>query len=94
MNMPSAIDSICGLGSCNFFLSEVSFFILITTYLKPGSGSGSVRQRYGSGSFFTKQKKIVRKTLISTVLLLLFDFFSLKNDVNIPSKSNKQKSVF
>ncbi len=38
-----------------------------------------------------KQKKI-RKTLIPTVLRLLLDFLSLKNDVNVPSKSNKQKN--
>jgi hypothetical protein len=37
----------------------------------PGSGSGSIRTRYGSGSgsgSFYHQEKIVRKTLISTVL--------------------------
>ncbi len=39
----------------------------------------------------TYQAKIVRQTLIPTDLLLLFDFLSLKNDVNVPSKSNKQK---
>ncbi len=32
-----------------------------------------------------------RKTLIPTVLWLLLDFLSLKNDVNVPSKSNQQK---
>ncbi len=47
-------------------------------------GSGSISQR--SGSFY-HQAKIVRKTLISTVLWLLFDFLSLENDVNVPSKS-------
>ncbi len=36
-------------------------------------------------------RKIVRKTLISTVLWLLFDLLPLKNDVKVPSKSNKQK---
>ncbi len=35
------------------------------------------------------QERIVRKTLIPTVLWLLYDFLSLKNDVNVPSKSNK-----
>jgi hypothetical protein len=40
------------------------------------------------------QAKIERKTLIPAVLLLLFDFLSLKNDVNVPSKSNKQKNLF
>jgi len=50
---------------------------------------GSISQRYGSGSgSFYLQAKIVRKTLISTVLLLLFDFSPLKNDVKVPSKSN------
>jgi hypothetical protein len=38
------------------------------------------------------QAKIVRKTLIPTVLLLLFDFLSLKNDVNVPSESNMKKN--
>jgi hypothetical protein len=33
--------------------------------------------------------KIVRKTLIPAVLWLLLDFLSLKNDVNVSSKSNK-----
>jgi hypothetical protein len=33
----------------------------------PGSGSGSSSTRYGSGSFYN-QTKIVRKTLILTVL--------------------------
>jgi hypothetical protein len=51
----------------------------------PGYRSGSISQRHGSGSgSFYHQTKIVRKTLIPTVLLLLFDFLSLKNDVNVP----------
>ncbi len=54
-------------------------------------GSGSVSQKYASGSFF-HLAKIVRKTLIPTVLWLLFDFLSLKNDVNIPSKSISRKT--
>jgi hypothetical protein len=36
-------------------------------------GSGSIKQRYGSGSFYHKEK-MVRKTLTPTVLWLLFDF--------------------
>jgi hypothetical protein len=52
-----------------------------------GSGSGFNNLRYGSGSgSFSHQEKIVRKTLIPTVFLLLFGFLSLKNDVNVPSK--------
>jgi hypothetical protein len=39
------------------------------------------------------QAKTGRETLILTVLGLLFDFLSLKNDVKVPSKSNKQKNL-
>ncbi len=39
-------------------------------------------------------KQIVRKTLIPTVLWLLYDCLSLKNDVNVAGKSNKQKNNF
>ncbi len=59
----------------------------------PGTGSGSTSQRYGSGSFY-HNVKIIRKTLIPTILNLdsyyfvtLFNFLSLKNDVNVPSKT-------
>jgi hypothetical protein len=61
----------------------------------PRSASGSINQRYGSGSgSFYHQAKIVRKALMPTVLWLLYDFLSLKNDVrvNITSKGNKQKN--
>ncbi len=57
----------------------------------PGSGFGSISQRHGS---VFHQTKIVRKTLIPTVFLLLFAFLYLKNDLNVPSKINKQKSFF
>jgi hypothetical protein len=40
----------------------------------PGPGSESIRQRYGSGSFY-QQAEIVRKTLIPSVLRLLLNFF-------------------
>jgi hypothetical protein len=58
----------------------------------PGSGSESTSQRNGSGSgsgSFYHQAKIVRKTLIPTIL----DILSLKNDVNVRylQKSNNQK---
>ncbi len=59
----------------------------------PGSGSGPISQRYGSGSFYHKAK-IVRKTSIPTALWRFFSFLSLKNDVNVPSKSNTQKNLF
>jgi hypothetical protein len=35
---------------------------------------------------FHQRAKNCRKTLIYTVLGLLYDFLSLKNDVNVPSK--------
>jgi hypothetical protein len=56
-------------------------------YAFESPGSGSISQRYGSGSF-SRQAKIVRKTLIPVDLCLWWTF---KNDVNVPSKSNKQK---
>ncbi len=60
--------------------------------ISPGSGYGSGSESgSGSGSLY-HQAKIVRKTLIYTVLWLLYDFLSLKNDVNVTSKSNKQKT--
>jgi hypothetical protein len=49
----------------------------------PGSGSGS----------FYQQAEIARKTLIPTGLLLLLDSSSLKNDANVPSKSNNQRNL-
>jgi hypothetical protein len=38
-------------------------------------------------------KKKIRKTLISTIFLLLFYFLSLKTDVSVLTKSNKQNPV-
>ncbi len=38
--------------------------------------------------------KLCKKNLISTVLRLLSDFLSLKNDANLPSKINKRKNIF
>jgi hypothetical protein len=48
---------------------------------------GPPGSRSGSGSFY-HHIKIERKTLITTILWPFFDFLSLKNDVNITSKSN------
>jgi hypothetical protein len=47
----------------------------------------------GSGSFF-HQEKVVRKPLFLVFCGFLFDFLTLKNYVNVPSKSNKQKIFF
>jgi hypothetical protein len=62
----------------------------------PRSGSGSTSQRYGSGSgsgsgSFYHHAINSKKNLDSLYFVALFDFLSLKNDVNVPSKSNKQK---
>jgi hypothetical protein len=59
------------------------------------SGSGSTSQRYGSGSgsgvgSFYHHAKIV-KNLDSYDFVTIFDFLSLKNDVNVPLKSTKQE---
>jgi hypothetical protein len=48
----------------------------------------------GSTESFYQQAKIVRKTLNPTVLLLLLDFLFSQNHVNVPLKSNKQKTCF
>ncbi len=56
-----------------------------------GSGSRSVPPTNGSGSYY-HQATNRGKTLIPTVLRLLFDF-SLKNYVNLPSKRNKWKNL-
>ncbi len=48
----------------------------------------------GSWSWsFYHHAKIVRKTLIPTVLWLLYGFLSLKYDMNVPSKINRQKNL-
>jgi hypothetical protein len=59
-----------------------------------GSGSISTRSGSVSGSVY-HQTKIVRKTLIPTVMRPLYEFvrenLSLINDVNVVSKRNKQQ---
>jgi hypothetical protein len=49
---------------------------------------------YGSeyGSFH-HQAKIVRKPLISNFLGLLYEFLSLKNDVNVPQKVGSKEKL-
>ncbi len=46
----------------------------------------------GSGSFHQKANKLKKKTLISTVLWLVYNFLS-KIDVNVPSKRIKYKNI-
>jgi hypothetical protein len=47
----------------------------------------------GSGSLY-HQAKILRKNLDSYCFVTSFGLFSFENDVNVPSKSNKQKRFF
>ncbi len=69
-------------------------------YLLVGFRIRSIRKFFGppesgSGSFY-QQAKLVRskkKTLIAILLWHLYVFLCLKNDMNVPSKSNKQESV-
>jgi hypothetical protein len=59
----------------------------------PGSESTSHMYGSGSGSFY-HHAKIIRKILNPRYYFVtLFDFLSLKNNVNVPSKSNKQKKL-
>jgi hypothetical protein len=62
-----------------------------------GFGSGSA----GSVCFWASRIRIhpssskkSKKNLVSTVLWLLYDFLSLKNDVNVPSISRKKKKTY
>jgi hypothetical protein len=55
-------------------------------------GPGSISTRYRSGSgFFYNQAKILRKK--PAVLWFLYDFLSLKNYVNVASKSKQKKNL-
>ncbi len=55
----------------------------------PGSGSGSISQRHPGPSII--QQKC--KKNIDSYYFVTF-FLSLRNDLNVPSKSNKQKNYF
>jgi hypothetical protein len=43
---------------------------------------------------FIKDHRYARKSFIPTILRLLYDVSSLKNDVNVSSKSKKQQKIF
>ncbi len=55
----------------------------------PGSGSGSVCQRYGSEYFYHQAKNLEKHWFLLTSLWL----FILENDLNVPSKSNTQTNL-
>jgi hypothetical protein len=48
----------------------------------------------GPPGSFHHHATTVTKTLNSYYFVTIFDFLSLKNDLNVPSISNKQKNVF
>jgi hypothetical protein len=52
-----------------------------------------VRSTDPDPSIIKQKYRVVGKTLIPTHLRLLYDFLSLKNDVNVVSKSNKPKNL-
>jgi hypothetical protein len=58
-----------------------------------GSGSGSISQRVWI-RILLSLSKFSKKKLDFYSLRLLFDFLSLKNYVEVPSKSNKQENFF
>jgi hypothetical protein len=59
-------------------------------------GSGSISQRCGSGFGSSHHPVIIKqnskKNLDSYCFVTSLDFLSLKNDVNVPSKSNSRKN--
>jgi hypothetical protein len=59
-------------------------------------GSGSISQRYGSGSgyFYHHAKTVRKKNLDSYCFVTYYGLLSLKNDVNVPSKNASQKNFF
>jgi hypothetical protein len=56
---------------------------MVTTSVRDPDPDPEDPHVFGPPGSFYQQAKIVSKTLIPTVLLLLFDFLSLKNDVNV-----------
>jgi hypothetical protein len=70
--------------------------VYVPTVLRtfPTCESGSVCLWTSRIRILLSSSKIVRKTLIPTVFWLLYDILSLKNDVNVPSKRNKEKNFW
>ncbi len=76
----------------NFFLASS----VLDPYVfgPPGSASRSVICVYGSGfGSFHNEPKNEEKPWFIPFLLLFYDFLSLKNGVNVPSKRNKHKNL-
>jgi hypothetical protein len=69
----------------DFFLFLWVIFALLDPDPDPQFECGSMRIRI--------RIRNPEKNLDSYYFVALFDFLSLKNDVNVPSKSNKQKKL-
>ena len=61
---------------------------------RSGSRSGSTSQKEVRIRILLSSCKNNKKNLDSYYFVTLFDVISLKNDVNVPSKSNQQKNLF
>ncbi len=75
----------------SLLLFYVGLFVTWRQCSGSGSGSWSVSQRYGSGSFHHQAKD--QNSNKNLVLWLLCGFLSVENDVNVPATSNKQKNL-
>jgi hypothetical protein len=80
-----------------FTFSTILFKLIMHAYVQC-CGSGSESGSTGSTCFWVSRIRILlsslknnKKNLDSHYFVTLFYFLSLKNDVNVPSKSNKQK---
>ncbi len=69
----------------------IRFVRLINWVLKSSEFTPVLLTRASRILILLSSIKNSKKTFISTVLWLLYDYLSLKNDVNVASKSNRQK---
>ncbi len=63
-----------------------------TIRIQPNKINADLPDSDGSGSFHQQAKK-VRKSKISIIFWILFNFLFFKTDVNVPSNSDKQKTL-
>ncbi len=77
-------------------MKDVGMYVpcISSIYIRSRSKYEDCRQGRGSGfESGSSRHHAVRKPLIPTVLWLLYDFLSVKINVNVPSKSNKKKNL-
>jgi hypothetical protein len=78
---------------CRITVKYLPLNILIQTLNFKGVPDPVPPSRIWICNYSHQQAKTLRKTLISTVLWLLYDFLSLKSDVKEPTVSNKQEKL-